>query len=71
MTIEKRFNSARSVIAFNTVTIGWVLIKIFIQYKEMIWPISSYLLALLISHVALLCLLTVGLKKPPNAEKNG
>lgn len=63
MIDERIFKVAIVIFSGNLTTLGWVLIKVLTKYQEMVSPIGSYLLSLMIIQIVMLGLLIIGRKK--------
>jgi hypothetical protein len=63
MIDERIFKVAIVIFSGNVTTLGWVLIKVFTKYQEMVSPIGSYLLSLMIIQIVVLGILIIGRKK--------
>jgi len=63
MMDEKIYKFALVIFTCNATTIGWVLIKMFMKYQEMVSPFGSYLLSLMIIHIVILGILIIKKKK--------
>lgn len=63
MIDERIFKVVIVIFSGNVTTLGWVLIKVFTKYQEMISPIGSYLLSLMIIQIVALGILIIGRKK--------